>query len=361
MTTSCPICSNHDFNFFFEQDNVPVFQNKVYETYAQALVAEVGKVKLTQCNYCGFVFNSNFKTDLMVYDEHYHNEQGCSQVFKEHLNEVLDLLLSFNLVDKKVVEIGCGKGYFMDRLLAKNVDVIGFDPTYEGDSPRVVKDYFSKKYSGLNADIIILRHTLEHIPNVLDFLNQIAEANNFRGKIFIEVPTFDWIMKKQSFWDIFYEHCNYFTEETLGQMFETFQTGALFGGQYIYLWGDLSTLKKKIRSPSMKNYEKLSFTFTIDNFKKILSQNKNRLAVWGAAAKGSTFLNLLDPRKEFVKYVVDINPAKQNKFIAKTVHPIFPPNIIKTNPVDIILVMNENYYDEIVSLVNDKSILINSI
>lgn len=361
MTNSCPICSNHDFNFFFDQENVPVFQNKVYETQAQALEAGVGKVKLTQCNYCGFVFNSNFESDLMVYDKNYHNEQGYSQVFKEHLNDILNLLLSFNLKDKKVVEIGCGKGYFMDLLLAKNIDVTGFDPTYEGDSPRVVKDYFSKKYSRLNADVIILRHTLEHIPNVLNFLTQIAEANNFKGKIFIEVPTFDWIMKKQSFWDIFYEHCNYFTEETLGQMFGTCQTGAVFGGQYIYLWGDLSTLKKRIEQPNKKKYEQLSFIATIESFKAMLAKNNNRIAVWGAAAKGSTFLNLLDPKKEFVKYVVDINPAKQNKFIARTAHSIFPSDIIQKDHVEVILVMNENYYDEIVQVVNNKSIKVNSI
>lgn len=361
MTSTCPICDEQDFNNFFDQENVPVFQNKVYETQVQALSAHVGNVALTQCKYCGFVFNSNFENNLMVYDKNYHNEQGNSQVFKDHLNDILELLVSFNLANKKVVEIGCGKGYFMELLMARNIDVTGFDPTYEGDSPKVVKDYFSKKYSGLNADVIILRHTLEHIPNVMDFLSQIAEANNFKGQIFIEVPTFDWIMKKQSFWDIFYEHCNYFTEETLGQMFGKCQTGSVFGGQYIYLWGDLNTLKGKIEQRNIKKHEQLSFTATIEKFKHTLSKNKNHIAVWGAAAKGSTFLNLLDSQKELVKYVVDINPAKQNKFIARTAHPVFPPDIIKTDPVENIWVMNEKYYDEIVSLVNNKSIKINCI
>ena len=36
------------------------------------------------------------------------------------------------------MEIGCGKAYFMDMLLNKGVDVIGFDPTYEGESTRVI-------------------------------------------------------------------------------------------------------------------------------------------------------------------------------------------------------------------------------
>lgn len=361
MINSCPICNQQDLKIFFEQQNVPIFQNKVYETKVQALDAQVGKVSLAQCHTCGFVFNSTFESELMVYDKNYHNEQGYSQCFKEHLNVILNKLLSFHIKDKRVVEIGCGKGFFLELLLANQVDVTGFDPTYEGNNSRVVKDYFSRKYSELDADVILLRHTLEHIPNVLDFLSQIAEANKYKGYIFIEVPTFDWIMKKQSFWDIFYEHCNYFTESTLSNMFGICETGTLFGGQYTYLWGDLSTLKRKIKSQLKQRFQKLSFDSIIDEFKDVLSAKRSEIAVWGAAAKGSTFLNLLDPQKEFVKYVVDINPAKQNKFVARTAHPIFSPDIISTNPVEMIMVMNENYYDEVVSLVNDKAIKIESI
>ena len=60
-------------------------------------------------------------------------------------------------------------------------------------------------------------------------------------------------------------------------------------------------------------------------------------AVWGAGAKGSTFLNLLDTERKAVKYVIDINPAKQNKFIAGTGHPIYSPEILLQQPVENII------------------------
>jgi len=80
---------------------------------------------------------------------------------------------------------------------------------YEGDNPHIIKDYFSDKYSHLNGEVIVLRHTLEHIESPLNFIHNIAKSVDYKGIIFIEVPSFEWILQKKAFWDIFYEHCNY--------------------------------------------------------------------------------------------------------------------------------------------------------
>ena len=94
-----------------------------------------------------------------------------------------------NLLGKKIIEIGCGKGYFMNMLLDKGEDIIGFVPTYEGKSDKVIKDFFSNKYSNVGAETIIL-HTLEHIYKPFEFIKTVAKANNYKGHIYIEVPTF---------------------------------------------------------------------------------------------------------------------------------------------------------------------------
>ena len=31
-----------------------------------------------------------------------------------------------------IVEVGCGKGYFLEFLAAKGLSITGFDPTYAG-------------------------------------------------------------------------------------------------------------------------------------------------------------------------------------------------------------------------------------
>src|SRR5277367_3247488 len=92
----------------FKQSKVPVFQNKVYPSLNEALEASVANVELVQSKVSGFIFNKSFDSKLMNYDKNYQNEQANSNVFQEHLKNVLSLLNSFGLKNKKVVEVGCG-------------------------------------------------------------------------------------------------------------------------------------------------------------------------------------------------------------------------------------------------------------
>lgn len=139
-------------------------------------------------------------------------------------------------------------------------------------------------------------------------------------------------------------------------IFGNSEGGSFFGGQYIYLVGDLSTVKEKIDN----RLEEINFS--LEHFKNKLTQIKKLLnkgiptAVWGAGGKGSTFTNLLDPNKDKIKYVIDINPVKQNKFISVTAHPIYAPSVLVSDPVDQIILMNPNYKKEIENSLNNKNL-----
>ncbi|GBU23465.1 hypothetical protein R83H12_00076 [Fibrobacteria bacterium R8-3-H12] len=60
-------------------------------------------------------------------------------------------------------------------------------------------------------------------------------------------------------------------------------------------------------------------------------------------------------KKKYIKGVIDINPGKQGKFIAKTGHPVIAPanlaqELNKSTFGGTILLLNENYYSEIKNL-----------
>jgi C-methyltransferase-like protein len=77
--------------------------------------------------------------------------------------------------------------------------------------------------------------------------------------------------------------------------------------------------------------------------------------VWGAGAKGATFVNLTDPNKEYISCLVDINPKKQGRYIAKTGHSIISPAQLSDFEGERhILVMNDNYYQEIQKEIKGK-------
>ena len=354
MKSECTLCGFANKKILFKQKEIPVFQNKIFPNQETALSCIKVDVNLVQCENCGFVYNSTFDASLMNYDENYQNEQANSSFFQEHLRCVLDKVISIEGINGKVIEIGCGKGHFLEMLREKGVDCIGFDPTYEGKKEYVIKEYFSEKFSNINADVIILRHTLEHIHSPFSFIKQIAKANNYRGKIFIEVPTFNWIFKNEAFWDIFYEHCNYFTLDVLRGVFGKSEGNSFFGDQYIYVVGDLGTVKQKIDKRLDSN--KFSLQHFKNNLNKIevhLEKNEST-AIWGAGGKGSTFLNLLDHGKRKIDYVIDINPVKQSKFISNTGHPIYSPNILSLKPVKHIIIMNSNYRAEIENTIKNE-------
>ena len=180
----------------------------------------------------------------------------------------------------------------------------------------------------------------------------IARANGNRGKIFVEVPSFDWITKKEAFWDIFHEHCNYFTRRSLASMFKTSKTGDLFGGQYIYVLADLRDIQSEVVSAPRAVISKIlaearRVSATITRHASFVEKNKP-IVIWGAGAKGSTFANLLDADRSCISYVIDKNPKKQNKHIAGSGHLVLSPEEgIRKLQSQTIVVMNENYLAEI--------------
>ena len=209
----------------------------------------------------------------MVYDANYNNEQGLSAFFQTHLRAVAGII-ERDLGRERLVEVGCGKGFFFEMLLADGFDVTGFDPTYEGNNPRIVKEYFRPGVMQ-PSKALILRHVLEHVPDPYDFLCQLRDANGGSGLIYIEVPCFDWICENRAWFDIFYEHVNYFRMTDFEKMFgRLVSKDRLFGDQYLYVVGDLATLTRP------KFTKETSIRFPSDFLRKLNSAEQSARLGW---------------------------------------------------------------------------------
>lgn len=349
----CPLCDSQNNTLVFTAKNLPIFQNIVYSSQAQAKSAASGNIMLVMCDGCGFVFNSIFDPNDLQFNKHYENEQGHSSYYRNYLSSIIELFKQYSFENKKVIEIGCGKGFFLEQLAQSGFEVAGFDPAYEGDNPNIVKDYFDHRYSNLSANVIVLRHILAHLQNPLEFLHTIGEAVNYNAKVYIEVASLDGILKQGAFWDIYYEHCNYFTSTTLGGMFNKSQQGVLFGGQCQYLIADFKDLRKKnqnIINNQVYQRQFLELNQHINRCREILTLKKN-IVLWGASGKGVSFANLVDSNIELISCLVDINPKKQQHYIGQTAHKIISPAELKDWKVRDILVMNDNYLNEIKEMI----------
>ena len=338
-------------NILYEQKSFPVIQNRVYNNPKEAVDCSKGDIKIIQDEYTGLIYNAEFDNSLISYDENYNNEQSYSPFFKEHLYQVANLVESV-LGKQSLIEVGCGKGYFLEMLLKKGLEITGFDSTYDGKNPRVVKKNFEPGIIKERANGLILRHVLEHIPNPYDFLCKLREANGGGGLIYIEVPCVDWIIKKRAWFDIFYEHVNYFKLSDFDRMFGKIITkGHFFGNQYLYLVADLSSIRKPKFSESDMTYFPADFLKGLDH----LRVAKEPVCVWGGASKGVIFSLLCQRRGLNVDMVVDVNPAKQGKFLPSTGVQVFSPEVAQTKLTRdaTIYVMNSNYINEIKNLTNN--------
>jgi hypothetical protein len=338
----------------FRTESIPIFQNKMFATEAAALACPRGDVVLVQDMDTGLVFNEAYDAAVLDYDSDYQNEQACSGVFQRHIGAVLEIVHR-HFHGKSIVEIGCGKGSFLDLLLERGYDATGFDPAYEGENPRIVKALFEPG-SGISADGVVLRHVLEHIRNPLAFLSLIADANGGQGVIYIEVPCFDWICHHRAWFDVFYEHVNYFRVSDFDRMFGTVhESGRVFNGQYLYAVADLSTL----RTPSLDAQDAVrfpsDFTASIERIRSI-STSGTRKAIWGGAAKGMMFAFSMKREGTALDLAIDINPAKQGKYLSGTGLRVSSPkeamDILR--PGDDVYVMNANYLQEIIAQSDNK-------
>lgn len=334
----------------YRAENLPVLQNRVFSTAREALESPTGNVILVQNLSTGLIYNAAFDSTTLKYDETYQNEQSYSGVFRKHLDDVQAIIGRY-FRGCSLVEIGCGKGHFLQRLRSEGFDVRGVDPAYEGDDPHVIKAAFNAEL-GLSVEGIVLRHVLEHVEDPLGFLADIARANGGKGRIYLEVPCFDWICSHRAWFDIFYEHVNYFRISDFYRIFSRVdEAGHLFQGQYLYVVADLSSL----RVPEFGEADRVQmpgdFLSRLHQLAAIGKAAKDKTnIVWGGASKGVIFSIFMHRAGMRIDAVIDINPAKQGKFLAGSGLRVSSPNpdLLGSLAQGNMFVMNSNYLPEIV-------------
>ncbi|HVM39330.1 MAG TPA: class I SAM-dependent methyltransferase [Acidimicrobiia bacterium] len=349
---------------FVVRAGVPALQNVLLSTAADARAIERGDLRVARCPSCDFVANTAFDPGLVVYGDDYDNLQVHSPFFEGYVDTLVDRLVSDGVRGVRVVEVGCGNGDFLRRLCERGGNTgVGFDGAYRGPehpAPGVwfVKDFYGPRWSHVPADVVVCRHVIEHVPRPLDLLRDVRAAVEGRdARVVFETPAVEWILEHGVFHDFFYEHCSYFSERSLPAAmeaagFEATRVERLFGGQYLWVEARVApapgppvvaaSLGRSVEHFRIRDADELARAAAHLG----AMASKGRVAVWGAGAKGVTFLNLLDPGGSQIDCVVDVNPAKQGRFVAGTGHPIVPPGELVARGVEHVVVMNPNYLDE---------------
>ncbi len=375
VKVACGACSGEDMERFFRIPGLPTNCVTLATTREAALDCAKGSIDLGFCRKCGAISNLAFDPSRLSYDASYDNSLHFSPAFQKYADELAhDLVKRHNLRGKNIIDIGCGNAEFLSMVCEiGNNNGTGFDPSLisgranleVGKGIAIIRDYYSEEYAHHLADFVICRQVLEHIEEPQRFLRRVraALAGAAGGAVFFELPNASFIFRNGGIWDIIYEHCFYYSSVALARLFlncgfDVMKVAESFNGQYlclearvsfqeIGLLGDAGGDIESMREDILKFAEE--YRSGRARWKQALglfaSQGK-RVTLWGAGAKGATFLNTL-PSTNSLEYVVDLNPHKWGLHIPGTGQKVVSPEFLKDYRPDVLLIVNPNYRDEI--------------
>src|ERR1700735_1669579 len=129
MDFNCLLCTTPTSERLLELRNSPVLQNKLFASEVAAVETKRTNATYYYCRHCHFAFNPSFDGTDVDYTTYY-NEQAGSPLYRAYV-DALAHRLSKELTlgpESRIVEIGCGSGYFLSCLQAASgsLHVAGF-------------------------------------------------------------------------------------------------------------------------------------------------------------------------------------------------------------------------------------------
>lgn len=370
----CPNCGDAATETFYEVGPIPSHSCLLVDTVEEAMEFPRAPLQIAVCNTCGFIFNRLYDANLKDYKPTYEETQHFSSHFSSFAKSLAQRWIDdYGLRGKHILEIGCGKGEFLQLIcqLGDNRGT-GIDPTCiperleEDGRQRIdfMREYYGPQHAALQADAILCRHTLEHIPNTMEFLAQIRETlgDNTDVTLLFELPDTTRILHECAFWDMYYEHCSYFCAGSLARLFrltgfDVIELERVYDEQYLILAAKPS---KAPTQPNLAIEDDLAETLAAaQTFKDSIGQvtstwkqqvdelsQKGRTIIWGSGSKSVSFLTTLGLTEQ-IEYLIDINPHKSGKFQPGGKQPICSPDQVRQAPPDAVVVMNPVYEKEI--------------
>jgi SAM-dependent methyltransferase len=371
---SCTSCGGSEhLTTLYSLTDIPVQSTVLVNNEQAARDFPRGDLVLKWCGQCGLVFNAAFDPSRVSYSVDYEDAQGSSPTFNEFATQISRKWISrYGLAGGHVVEIGCGKGDFLRLMCAEGgCSGTGYDPSFVRREARPGPDvsfhaeFFTDAHVPVNADFIVCRHTLEHVGAVAEFLGLIRRAcgTNERIRLGFEVPDLRRILQEGAFWDIYYEHASYFTAGSLARAFlfagfDILDVRRAYGDQYLLL--DAAPVAETRRGLPALADDLEETALLVEQFRRRAGQqiqdyrtdfegwkrDARRVAIWGSGSKAVGFLTTIgDPG--IVNCVVDINAARDGRYMPGCRMPIVSPRELCGFRPDVVIIMNPIYRQEI--------------
>jgi SAM-dependent methyltransferase len=344
-------------------------------------------LKVEVCQKCWLVQTGEMASSLELFDKDYAYFSSFSKFWLEHAKSYVDQMFQkFNFDSKSlVIEVASNDGYLLQYVNQKGCNSLGIEPTNSTavaareKGIETIEEFFgvdlaTKLYNDNKlADLMIANNVLAHVPDINDFIKGFSILLKTDGVATFEFPHLMQLINHNQFDTIYHEHFSYLSLSTVSAIFESnglsvFDVEEIptHGGSLRVYAQKKSTGSREIHKnvsellqkesnigiTSVKYYEgfqyktnKVKYNFL--NFLISAKINGKKVAAYGAAAKGNTLMNFSGVRNDLISFVVDKNPAKQNKYMPGSRIIITNEDILKIEKPDFIVILPWNLKNEI--------------
>jgi SAM-dependent methyltransferase len=359
VTHLCRVCGRDFFPVpLLHYSNMPKAAQHFPD--AGALPSEFGvDLEVCQCSGCGLVQLSN---EPVPYFREVIRAAAVSNVIQQaKTKQFAEFLEKHGLHGKKLLEVGCGRGEFLSLLSPFDVQASGleFSETAVAECRKhdlhVSQGYPDQALGRLADgpfDAFFLLMFLEHMPEPNLALRAIAENLADHAVGLVEVPNFDMVLKKRLFSEFIGDHLFYFTKDTL-------QSTLQINGFDVIACDELRD--DYVLSATVRKRGGLDISHFHGDQERIRTElgayldrfPEKQVAVWGAGHQALAIIAMTGTAHR-IRYVLDSAPFKQGRYTPATHIPIVPPDRLRSDPVEAVIIMAASYSDEVAGIIRQQ-------
>ena len=314
-------------------------------------------VRLCACTGCGLVQLDN---EPVPYYRDVIRSGGWSTTMDRLRRSQYDAWIAMcGLEGGKILEAGCGQGEFLKILADYPVQAFGMEHkhdlvlkaraaglTVSEDYPETEDQVFENgPFDGFTSF-----NFLEHQPDPCRYLRAIARNLVPGGYGLVTVPSFEYILEQNSFYELIPDHLSYFTEGTLSSLMDRCGFDVLKKERV-----NRDTISVIVRKRTMPDVSGLiarreSIAAEVLRLVDTVSGEGKKIAVWGASHQGFTLCAVTGLQGK-VAYIIDSAPFKQGMIAPASHIPIVSPEDAVKDPADTIIIVAPGYTDEIAGII----------
>lgn len=344
-------------------------------------------LRVLVCEQCWLVQTEDFANANELFDAEYAYFSGFSSSWLNHSEQyVADMVDRFSLdVNSHVVEIAANDGYLLQYVKARGIPCTGVEPTAStalaarAKGLEIVEEFFGVRLAkeflsqGKLADLTAANNVLAHVPDINDFVAGFSLLLKPNGVATFEFPHLLKLVEGKQFDTIYHEHFSYLSLTAVERIFANNGLNVFDVEEHSTHGGSLRVFAQRSDTggrPVSNNvvellrHESNEGMNTVDyynDFQDKTDKVKNDLisflieakrqgksvAAYGAAAKGNTLMNYAGIRTDLISFVVDRNPAKQNKYMPGSRVPIVNEEYLKLKEPDFLVILPWNLKSEV--------------